>query len=43
MITVRPLVPAGTVKVLLMPKRDHDTSSREKLLKAYSGLGARTV
>ncbi|MDP1829804.1 MAG: hypothetical protein Q8L48_41440 [Archangium sp.] len=43
LLTVRPLVPAGTVKVLLMPKRDHDTSVHEKLLKAYSGLGARMM
>lgn len=43
MIGARPLVPAGTVQVLLMPKRDHDTSSREKLLAAYAGLNPRTL
>ncbi len=43
LISARPLVPAGTVQVLLMPRRDHDTSSREKLLEAYAGLNPRTL
>jgi hypothetical protein len=45
MIRVRTLVPAGTVRVLLMPKRAiwDDGSPREKLLAAYSGLNPRTL
>lgn len=48
MITLRPLMPAGTKRVLLMPRHDYRAfsereSAREKLLEAYAGLEPRTL
>jgi hypothetical protein len=45
LVRLRPLVPPGTVRVLLMPKRAtwDDGAPREKLLKAYAGLNPKTL
>ncbi len=45
LIGLRPLVPPGTVRVLLMPKRElwDDGTLREKLLSAYAGLSPKTL
>ena len=45
MIGARPLVPAGTVRVLLMPRREWSDFSdgRQKLLKAFAGLNPQTL
>lgn len=45
LIGARPLVPAGTVRVLLMPKRElwDDGTAREQLLTAYAGLNPQTL
>lgn len=45
LIGLRPLVPPGTVRVLLMPKRElwDDGTGREKLLFAYAGLDPKTL
>lgn len=45
LIALRPLVPSGTVRVLLMPKRElwSEGALRDKLLGAYAGLNPKTL
>lgn len=48
MVTLRPLMPVGTKRVLLMPRHEWGAFSvreegREKLLKAYAGLQPKTL
>jgi hypothetical protein len=45
MIGARPLVPPGTIRVLLMPKCEVSDfgAMRERLLKAYAGLNPQTL
>jgi hypothetical protein len=44
LLAVRPSVPPGTVRVLLMPKRSwEDTDRHEELLRVYAALDPRTL
>ena len=45
LIVARALVPQGTVRVLLMPKRElwNESAGRDKLLQAFEGLDPRTL